>query len=246
MPTKAKDRYQWTTVTGVGERHIVELAAAFPQTNPLLSEPMLESIFQDPSLLFLNSLVTPVGTGDVSSNLRFKHDKEVNNAVVKNTLVVLEFYRKLNANPVVVTSYSRGERVYSFKMNEDGSVNVKNNVTGEQEADKEDVLQKFFESVNLTQGRRQKMRMSSEGAHFYTFMADLLSLITQVDYYYHPEMFEKVELSPDVVNTSMKQEYGLVEDAPCKYRLTTVEKGGKKWEPKEGFDYLYFTDLKKT
>ena len=89
------------------------------------------------------------------------------------------------------------------------------------------------------------MRMSSEGAHFYTYLADLLSLITQVDYYYHPEMFEKVELSPDVVNTSMKEEYGLVEDAPCKYRLTKVEKGGKTWEPKEGFDYLYFTGLKK-
>lgn len=246
MPTKANDRYQWDTVTGVGERHIVELAAAFPQTNPLLSEQMLGHLFPDPSLqLFLNSLVTQVGTGDVSSNLRFKHDKDVNNAVVKNTLEFLEFYRKLNTNPVVVTSYSRDEREYSFKMNNDGSVKAKNNVTGVQEEDKDAILQTFFKSVDLTMNRRQKMRMSSEGAHFYTYLADLLSLITQVDYYYHPEMFEKVELSPDVVNTSMKEEYGLVEDAPCKYRLTKVEKGGKTWEPNEGFDYLYFTGLKK-
>ena len=242
MPSKAPDRYQWDSIEGVGERSIVELAGPFGRN----SIPELEQILFDPSIqLFLNSLTTQVGSGDVSSNLRFKHDKEINNEVVKNTLVFLEFYRKLNVNPVVITSYSRGERVCSFKMNEDGSMNVENTHTDGREPDKEDILQSFFDRVSLTQNRRQKMRMSSEGAHFYTYLADLLSLITQVDYYHHPEMFEKIELAPDVVNTLTKEEYGLVEEAPCKYRLTKVEKGGRTWVPNEGFDYLYFTRLKK-
>ena len=245
MPTKAQIRYQWDKVVGEGGRHIVELAAALPQNSPLLSEMMLKSVFQDKSLqLFLNSTVAKVGAGDVSSNLRFKNDKYVNNAVVKNTLVMLEFYRKLNTNPVVVTSYPRHQRVYSFKMNEDGSVDVKNSVSGEREKDKEFILTEFFKSMSLNLNRRQKMRMSSEGAHFYTYLADLLSLITQIDYYHHPEMFEEVVLSPDVVNTGSVENYESLEETPCKYRLTKVEKNGKTWSPKEDFDYLYFTTVK--
>jgi hypothetical protein len=246
MPTKANDRYQWDTFEGIGERHIVELAAALVPDTYEMTELALKEMFPEPSLqLFLDSVVSQLGSGDVSSNLRFKHDKGVNNAVVKNTLLFLEFYRKLNTNPVVVTSYPREERVYSFKMKEDGSVTVKNTLSGEGEVDKEVILQEFFKKVDLTTNRRQKMRVSSEGAHHYTYLADLLSLITQVDYYYHQEMFETFYLSPDVVNTSMKKEYGLVEGAPSKYLLTKVEKAGKTWVPKEGFDYLYFTWLKK-
>ena len=239
MPTKAQDRYVWDTLVSGGSRNICELAGPLVAADPLIKDDMLKAIFQNYDLqLFLNSIPAELGVGDVSSNLRYKHDKEINRAVVKNTITFLEFYRKMNDNPVVVTAFPRSQRYYSFKLNEDGSVNVKNNKTGEREGDKEEILQKFFEKVGLDSTKRQRMRMSSEGAHFYTYLSDVLSLIVQVDYYYHPEMFEEKTLSPDVVNSTTGDVCGNL-------RLKPVTSGsGRVWNPKPDFDYLYFSKEK--
>lgn len=239
MPTKAPERYVWDTLVSGGTRNICELAGPLVAVGPLIKDEMLKTIFQNYDLqLFLNSIPAELGVGDVSSNLRYKHEKEVNSAVVKNTVTFLEFYRKMNDNPVVVTAFPRPQRYYSFKLNEDGSVDVKNNKTGEREQDKEEILHKFFEHVGLDSTKRQRMRMSSEGAHFYTYLADVLSLIVQVDYYYHPEMFEEVSLSPDVVNSTTGDICGNL-------RLKPVTSGsGRVWTPKPDFDYLYFSKEK--
>ena len=182
MPTKAQDRYVWDILVSGGSRNICELGGPLVAAPPLIKDDMLKAIFQENDLqLFLNSIPAELGVGDVSSNLRYKHDKEINHAVVKNTVTFLEFYRKMNDNPVVVTAFPRSQRYYSFKLNEDGSVDVKNNKTGEREEDKEEIIHKFFETVGLDSTKRQRMRMSSEGAHFYTYLADVLSLIVQVD-----------------------------------------------------------------
>jgi len=235
MPTKANERYVWDTLENGGSRHICELAAALVSVEPLINEDMLKAIFKEPNLqLFLNSIPAELGVGDVSSNLRYKKCKEVNREVVKNTLTFLEFYRKMNDNPVVVTAFPRTQRYYSFKMNEDGSIDVKNNKTGERESDKEEILGRFFEKVGLDLSKRQKMRMSSEGAHFYTYLADILSMIVQMDYYYHPEMFEEVSLSPDVVNSTTGDAFGNL-------RLKSVSSIGRLWTPIPEFDYLYFS-----
>lgn len=236
MPTKAQERYVWDSLLNGGTRNICELAAPLVNTSPFLSNEILKTIFQNYDLqLFLNSIPAELGVGDVSSNLRYKHDKDVNHAVVKNTVTFLEFYRKMNDNPVVVTAFPRPQRYYSFKMNEDGTIEVKNNKTGTREEDKEGILTTFFEKVGLDLSKRQRMRMSSEGAHFYTYLADVLSLIVQMDYYYHPEMFEEVSLSPDVVNSTTGDMCGNL-------RLKPVTSGsGRVWKPKPEFDYLYFS-----
>ena len=235
MPTKANDRYVWDTLENGGTRNICELAAALVSLEPLINEDMLKAMFKNADLqLFLNSIPAELGVGDVSSNLRYKKCKEVNHQVVKNTLTFLEFYKKMNDNPVIVTAFPRTQRYYSFKMNEDGSVDVKNNKTGERESDKEENLRRFFEKVGLDLSKRQKMRMSSEGAHFYTYLADILSMIVQMDYYYHPEMFEEVSLSPDVVNTTTGDAFGNM-------RLKSVSSNGRVWTPTPEFDYLYFS-----
>ena len=239
MPIKAQNRYVWDTLFSGGSRVICELGGGLVSVDPLINEQMLKAIFQNHGLqLFLDSIPAELGVGDVSSNLRHKTDKEINNAVVKNTVTFLEFYRKMNANPVVVTAFPRSQRYYSFKLNEDGSVHIKNNKTEARETDKEEILNKFFESIGLNLSKRQRMRLSSEGAHFYTYLADVLSLIVQIDYYYHPEMFEEKTLSPDVINSSTTTASG-------EFRLKPVKSAsGRVWEPKPDFDYLYFSKEK--
>ena len=52
------------------------------------------------------------------------------------------------------------------------------------------------------------------------------------------EMFEEHVLSPDVVNTTTTTASG-------EFRLKPVKSSsGRVWEPKEGFDYLYFSKEK--
>tara|TARA_Y100001958_G_scaffold26223_1_gene16537 strand:+ start:6784 stop:7824 length:1041 start_codon:yes stop_codon:yes gene_type:complete len=237
MPTKAQNRYVWDCLVNGGTRNICELGGGLVAAEPLINEDMLKAIFQNQDLqLFLDSIPAELGVGDVSSNLRHKTDKEINNAVVKNTVTFLEFYRKMNDNPVVVTAFPRSHRYYSFKLNEDGSVHVKNNKIDERETDKEEILRNFFERIGLDLSKRQRMRLSSEGAGFYTYLADVLSLIVQIDYYYHPEMFEEKTLCPDVANTTTKDSSGVLRLKPVK------SASGRVWEPKPGFDYLYFSE----
>lgn len=236
MPTKAQERYVWDSLLNGGSRNICELAGPLVAAAPLIKDEMLTSIFQNYDLqLFLNSIPAELGVGDVSSNLRYKHDKDVNHAVVKNTVTFLEFYRKMNDNPVVVTAFPRPQRYYSFKMNEDGTIEVKNNKTGTREEDKEEILNTFFEKVGLDLSKRQRMRMSSEGAHFYTYLADVLSVIVQMDYYYHPEMFEEVSLCPDVVNATTGDVCGNLRLKPV------TSSSGRVWKPTPDFEYLYFS-----
>ena len=94
MPTKAQERYVWDTLVNGGSRNICELAGPLVPSDLLMNEDMLKCIFQNPDFhLFLNSIPAELGVGDVSSNLRFKHDKMINNDVIKNTVTFLEFYR---------------------------------------------------------------------------------------------------------------------------------------------------------
>ena len=193
MPTKAQNRYVWDCLISGGTRNICELGGALVAADPLINEDMLKAIFQnqDLQLFLLIQYLLNLVSEMLSSNIRYKHDKEINHAVVKNTITFLEFYRKMNDNPIVVTAFPRSQRFYSFKLNEDGSVHVNNNKTGERETDKEEIFHNFFERIGLDVSKRQRMRLSTEGARFYTYLADVLSLIVQIDYYYHPEMFEE-------------------------------------------------------
>ena len=80
--------------------------------NPNINEIILKALFKGNNnlQLFLNLYPTEEGSKDVASNLRFKKDKDINNAVVINTLNFLDFYNKLNTNPIVITSYPREVR----------------------------------------------------------------------------------------------------------------------------------------
>ena len=81
----------------------------------------------------------------------------------------------------------------------------------------------------------QKMRMSSEGARFNTYLADILSFIIQINWFLHPEMFEQHDLVPVIMNTDIR-------DLEGNQILKKVVKNDREWFPKKDFNYLYFED----
>ena len=114
---KANNIYQWDTIFSKGNLEICELASAFTQRIPNINEIILKALFKGNNnlQLFLNSYPTEEGSKDVASNLRFKKDKDINNAVVINIFNFLDFYNKLNTNPIVITSYPRQVRKIFLK-----------------------------------------------------------------------------------------------------------------------------------
>ena len=227
-------RYQMDSIHSDGKNHIVELAAAFINYfDPL----------QKDTILFLDSSISEVGSGDVASNLRFKINKKINDSVVKNTVSLLSKYNELNDRPIVITSIHRDNRLYSFKMNEDSTINVIDNMVSSRDREKEELLEGFLDRVNLTSSRIYKMRDASKGAKFYTYLADVLCFINQMNYFNHPEMFQEEYFTPNVVNTLTRggELRGIGQPVPGEFILKEITlPNGKTWKPQHGYNYLYF------
>ena len=94
-------------------------------TDDFLGE-ILQKLSVKNTTLYIPATPSVLGTGDVASNFRYKHDMTINNRVVERWLQVFEAYHT-NVNPVVVTSVGRDARYMTFKLLEDGYVNVVNN-----------------------------------------------------------------------------------------------------------------------
>ena len=89
-------------------------------------EEILQKLKVPNTTLYIPATPSVLGTGDVASNFRYKHDMKINNCVVERWLQVFEAYHT-NTNPVVVTSVGRDTRYMTFKLLEDGNVNIVNN-----------------------------------------------------------------------------------------------------------------------
>lgn len=179
----------------------------------------------------------PLGSGDVASNLRYKHDSEINNNVVKNMMNLFSCYKKPDGytQPVVITSVSRSERFITCQLLEDGLVNMTNNVTKESLPKETKLFNDFLDSMSVTKEKMVVFREASKGSRYNTYLADMLSFIYLMDYQFHPEAFEDKYKEPRVYNTSQMDENGL----PL---LKSFDKDGKTWTPKDNFDYLYFDE----
>ena len=176
----------------------------------------------------------PLGSGDVASNLRYKHDKSLNNQVVRNTMNLFKLYSASTSDPIVLTSYPRDQRYKIIHFSEDGSVEVINNATGseidEDTHDMNQFLTKWISHENIL-----KMKESTKGAGYNTYLADMISFILMMNHKYHPEMFDTIVRNPMVLNTQILT----VEGQPFLQPFTKDD--GKEWIPKD-FDYLYFED----
>jgi hypothetical protein len=182
--------------------------------------------------LFIDSYITRLGEGDVSSNLRNKECSEKNNEIVKCTYELI----KSSKNPVVFTGFPRTQRYLSFSLEEDGNVVVKDKtaLNGINESFGS-IMNRFLEMMNVTKEMVQKMRLSCKSGRYHTYLADLIAFLVQTDFFIHDEMFEKVKLSTIIVNTNTLT----YDDKPL---IKPFEKDGRKWTPIVNNDYLYFVD----
>ena len=185
--------------------------------------------------LYLPAYPTQCGTGDVASNFRFKHNKETNNSVCGNWLNLLGKYKEINDNPVVVTAFHRNNRLRSIKMNEDGTVTIYNKMTKEKDDDESKLFEEFLQSVDIDFEIMKKMRESSKGAKYYSYLSDALSLLNTVYFKFKPEMFFKKRLMCEIVCPNDV-------DSEGGKRLTPIMVDSKEWVPNEGFNYLYFKE----
>ena len=194
---------------------IVEVASALLECIPEVGGETILCIQASPSRL---------GDGDVSSNLRYKHDSEKNNAGCVKWVDILT-----KVGIVYSTTLSRGERLRMYTINEDGTIDVYNKQKDEIPEEKE-TLKKFLEHFGMDAERVKVMKGAS--AYGATYMADMLSFILTMEVMYNTDVFNPQWLTPEIVKADDE-------------RLTPVEKeDGKVWTPIKGNDYLYFTPSK--
>ena len=217
-----------------GEIIMTELAGA------IVNEGWLSG---DLGTVFLGSELKEIGTGDPASNLRFKSDKETNNTVIKNTLALFKNYhatqkRKPNPEPIVVTSVPRKSRYITYSLTDTGAgatIHAHNTEKEILEAESTQIL-KFCEYMRITPEKLLQMRESTKGAGYRTYMADLISFIYMINYYYHSEMFEKKRIE------AYRVPYGSI-NVNGDSVLQSIEIGGRTWNPRDGHDYLYFKEV---
>ena len=220
--------YQINTIHGSGTMEVTEVAAALVQeTREVLS-------FLGDATLSIEAELKCLGEGDTASNLRFKGDKDKNNHVVENYMKLFENYAP-TGRPIIITTVPRKHRYITYSLTECGEIEARNSNTKGFMAKETLLMKEFLESMNIDRAKVITMREASSGAGYRTYLADALAFIYLVDSHFHREMFEWKRKTPFVVNTQTRDEDGNA-------MLTEIESGGRTWVPKEGFDYLYFTE----
>ena len=205
-------------------------------TDDFLGE-ILQKLSVKNTTLYIPATPSKLGTGDVASNFRYKHDMTINNYVVERWLQVFQVYHT-NMNPVVVTSVGRDARYMTFKLLEDGYVNIINNKDENSLfIDETKIFNNFVKSFGITPENMIKIRESSKGARYNTYMADMIGFVNILNYNYNPEIFQKCELEAQMITPECKFHRREVEG---EYMLQPVIKNGKEWKPLEGYNYLYF------
>lgn len=187
---------------------------------------------------------------DPSSNFRDKTLTD-NNRVVSNWVQVFEMIRKNNGH-LVSTSVARPFRTYTLKMGEDGSVAMYDNSLQKIDEEFTRIFQEFLIGIDVSKDDMIDMRQASKGAHFNSYLADMMSFIIAMDEHYHPEMFEEkyfqvvVKRSGTDVERQLRERGDLTEEQIQGELLDTltpkVDQRGKEWTPKDGFDYLFFEE----
>ena len=141
-------------------------------------------------------------------------------------------YRRLNDKPIVISTYSRKQRKYSFKMEEDGSFTCTNMFTKEKEDDKKEIIEKFTSSFEISLENMKKIRECSKGAKYYTYMADCISFILQYFYFCDSDTYETKKIEPILVDSDTTEDGSKV--------LQPVTNGDRVWTPKDKYLYLYY------
>ena len=205
--------------------NILEIAGA-------IIEEDIRDLLSKEMIIFQNAELKGIGEQDPASNLRYKDDLEINNRVVNNYMDLYATYRRLNDKPIVISTYSRKQRKYSFKMEEDGSFTCTNMFTKEKEDDKKEIIEKFTSSFEISLENMKKIRECSKGAKYYTYMADCISFILQYFYFCDSDTYETKKIEPILVDSDTTEDGSKV--------LQPVTNGDRVWTPKDKYLYLYY------
>jgi hypothetical protein len=200
-----------------------------------------KEILQD-CTLFLAGELKILGKGDPASNFRYKHSPKINNVVIQTYMDLFKDYRDVQKTagsepkPVVITTVPRRDRYIAYILKEDGSIEAFHSGTKEVLAKETEAMTEFLESMGISKGTMILYRPSTKGSKYRSYMTDMLSFIFMLNSYYHPEMFDQKMIVAQQVKSDATNEDG----SPVLQR-TDLGKGNF-WEPREGHDYLFFSE----
>uniref|UniRef100_A0A6C0L3D3 Uncharacterized protein n=1 Tax=viral metagenome TaxID=1070528 RepID=A0A6C0L3D3_9ZZZZ len=236
-----KTTLDYSVIKAGGSLHSIDLAAAlFNDIGTDALQGIIEQFNQLGTTLYLPAKPSELGTGDVASNFRYKHDMKVNREVIDNWLTIFKTYSENPSNnPVVITAVDRTERLYTFQLGESGEIDVIHNQIMKSVTLETKIMKEFLESSGITHEDMKNIRMATKDSDFRSYGADMIATITMVNWMFHPEIFKKEYLTPYIVSPEHTFSRAEVSGQPM---LQPVVIRGKEWKPKEGFDYLYFKD----
>ena len=224
--------------TNVSAPHSIELAAALVSDDLTNGEGLTQDFTMN-SVLFVQGAPSPLGSGDVASNFRYKHDKTINNEVCSSWMKLIKCYSEISKNPIYITSLPRSERKYTMKMSEEGNVSLVNNFTSEVDTEFSDLFKGFLESFKIQQEQMKVIREASKGAKYNTYFADIISLVSMVNgHFYGETKYDRCFLKPTIIKSEDKDDSGKKLLQPVK------SSSGREWKPTDGHDYLYFQQSK--
>jgi len=186
--------------------HILDISGALIQNHMEFKSSVYRWVEENTILCITGELKRSVD-GDSASNFRYKKDTSLNQNVIENYRYLFNLHQsKTNKMPIFVTTIPRSWRLYSWLIQEDGSIirkdegykkAIKAELSemdgderrialhrggyGETEHDFEDTeLLAFLYMYGVTLDKLIKIRESCKGAHFHTYLIDMISFFYQM------------------------------------------------------------------
>jgi hypothetical protein len=188
--------------------------------------------------LYVPAMPNQLGDGDVASNFRYKHDKDINNEVVKKWMDVLTINAK-EKNPLVITAVSRDYRYLTLNMLDNGSIKIMNNLTNQEIPGLTEKFTNFLEALNIDTEKMKLIREASKGARYNSYLADMIGFMNMVNWTVNPSMFKEKFLEAHVETGGAVYHRAEVKDELI---IKPVIVNGREWKTKDGFDYMYFRE----
>jgi hypothetical protein len=218
-------------------KNYTNINIVFPQETIKIFDLFINIIKYKNTIMYIDAMPNFIGMGDVASNFRYKHSAEINNHVVENWIKIFNEYNKYQIkNPIVVTIPARSSRLFTLKMPEDGSIQIFNNKYKYIDLEKTQIFQNFLDNFKFKKENIKKFRISSKGAHYNSYLADMIGFLNIVNWNLNRSIFKYSSLEPIKINTTMKYNSNIKSEKI----LTPTIINGKKWVPKNEYDYLYF------
>ena len=215
-----------------------DIGITFPQDSTKTLDQLVNTMKYKNTIMYVDAMPNFLGMGDVASNFRFKHSIEINNMIVNNWMKIFKEYNKHQKNnPVVVTVPGRSSRLYTLKMPEDGSIQMYNNKLKCIDQEKTQIFHNFLNRFDINEEYMKKIRISSEGARYNSYLADMIGFLNIINWNFNRSIFEYSSLEPIKVDTSMEYYRSEVKGEKMLKPVTT---NGRTWTPKDNCDYLYF------